>query len=138
VSFTFFTDRNLGHKFPHILRAAGLHVEEHDDHFGPTTSDVEWIAEVAARNWISVSRDERIRYKPNERAAVFAAELGLVLVIGNATHPELADNFVRTIGPITNFLSRQRAPFIAKVYRPSPKDIARNPQAPGRIDLWLD
>jgi hypothetical protein len=137
VSFTFFTDRNLGHKFPSILRGAGLHVEEHDDHFGPTTPDVEWIAAVASRSWIAVSRDERIRYKPNERRAVFDARLGLLLVIGNAPHPELAMNFVRTIDPITNFLSRQRPPFIAKVYRPSPKDAAHNPQAPGRIDLWL-
>jgi hypothetical protein len=137
VSFTFFTDRNLGHKFPDILRAAGLNVEEHDDHFGPTTPDVEWIAAVASRNWIAVSRDERIRYKPNERRAVFDARLGLLLVIGNATHPELAMNFVRTAGPIMAFLSRRNAPFIAKVYRPSPAEVARNPQAAGRIDLWL-
>jgi len=137
VSFTFFTDRNLGHKFPDILRAAGLQVEQHDDHFGPTTPDVDWIAKVASRNWIAISRDERIRYKPNERHAVFDAGLGLILLIGNAPHPELAANFVRTIDPITNFLSRRRPPFIAKVYRPSLKDVARNPQASGRIDLWL-
>lgn len=137
MSITFFTDRNLGHKFPNILRAAGLQVEEHDDYFGPTTPDVDWITTVASRNWIAVSRDERIRYKPNELAAVFGAGLGLVLVMGKATHPELAANFVRTIDPITSFLNRRRPPFIAKVYRPSPKDIARNPQAPGRIELWL-
>lgn len=75
MSFTFFTDRNLGRKFPSILRDAGLHVEEHDDHFGPPTPDVEWSAAVASRNWIAVSRDARIRYKANEQHAVFAAGL---------------------------------------------------------------
>jgi hypothetical protein len=137
VSFTFFTDRNLGHKFPSTLRAAGLDVEEHDDHFEPTTPDVEWITTVAARNWIAISRDERIRYKPNERRAVFDAGLGLLLMIGNATHPELAMNFVRSTGPIMAFLSRYKPPFIAKLYRPSPKEVARNAQAADRIDLWL-
>jgi hypothetical protein len=38
LSVVYFTDRNLGKQFPEILRAAGLTVERHDDHFGPSNS----------------------------------------------------------------------------------------------------
>jgi hypothetical protein len=33
VSLVYFTDRDLGKKIPEILRAAGLSVERHADHF---------------------------------------------------------------------------------------------------------
>jgi hypothetical protein len=35
----FFTDRDLGKRFPEILRAAGLTVQRHSDHFEPETPD---------------------------------------------------------------------------------------------------
>ncbi|MGI9179024.1 MAG: hypothetical protein ACR2H9_00720 [Longimicrobiaceae bacterium] len=137
MSFTFFTDRDLGRKFPAILRAAGLAVERHDDHFAPTTPDEEWITSVAARGWIALSHNERIRYTPNERDAVLRGRLGLLLVVGKAPFPELAANFVRSYDRIASFLDRHRPPFIAKVYRASPKELALNPDAPGRVELWF-
>lgn len=79
MAWTFFTDRNLGKRFPQLLRDAGLAVEHHDAHFAPATPDVEWIQEVAARGWIAISHDERIRYKADERSAVVAHGLGLLL-----------------------------------------------------------
>ena len=42
----FFTDRDLGRQLPSTLRAAGIRVERHDDHFGVETPDDEWIAEI--------------------------------------------------------------------------------------------
>ncbi len=137
MSFTFFTDRDLGRKFPAILRAAGLTVERHDDHFGPTTPDEEWITRVAAEGWIAISHNERIRYTPNERDAVLRAGLALLLVVGKAPFPELAANFVRSYDSIAAFLGRHQPPFIAKVYRASPKELTRNSEAPGRVELWF-
>jgi hypothetical protein len=43
VSWTFFTDRDLGKRFPEILEAAGLAVERHADHFAPDTRDEDWL-----------------------------------------------------------------------------------------------
>ncbi len=137
MSFIFFTDRDLGRQFPDILRSAGLVVERHDDHFGPTTPDEEWITRVAAEGWIAISHNERIRYTPNERDAVLRGGLGLLLVVGKAPFPELAANFVRSYHRITAFLDRYRPPFIAKVYRASPKELTLNPEAPGRVELWF-
>ncbi|MGH9203417.1 MAG: hypothetical protein ACRD2A_19515 [Vicinamibacterales bacterium] len=62
----FFTDRDLGKRFPEILAAAGLKVERHADYFSPATPDEEWLQRVGERGWIAVTHDRRIRYKPNE------------------------------------------------------------------------
>ncbi len=70
MSLVFFTDRDLGTSFPDILRSAGISVERHGDHFPPDTSDETWLAEIGARGWVILTHDRRIRYKPNELAAV--------------------------------------------------------------------
>jgi len=63
----FFLDRNLGrNKFSNILRAQGLRIEVHDDHFKPDASDPEWLSEVGERGWVVVTVDRRIRYRQLE------------------------------------------------------------------------
>jgi len=49
----------------------------------------------------------------------------------------LAASFVATRHRIEKFLKKNRPPFIAKVYRASPKELAEDPSAPGRIERWL-
>jgi hypothetical protein len=44
---------------------------------------------------------------------------------------------VATLPRIESFLSRSPPPLIAKVYRPSPSDLAADPYAPGRIERWF-
>jgi hypothetical protein len=51
----FFTDRDLGKRFPEILSAAGLLVEPHSDHFQPSTPDEEWLETVGRRGWIELA-----------------------------------------------------------------------------------
>ncbi len=132
----FFTDRDLGHQFPAILREAGLRVERHTDHCAPTSSDEKWLQLVAARGWVGVTHDARIRYKPNELAAVITHRITLLVVAGHAPHAELARSFVTTAPQISRFLARYRPPLIGKVYRPSPNERQRNPKTRGRVELW--
>lgn len=136
MSEVFFTDRDLGLTFPSILRGAGLTVERHADHFSHNCTDEEWLATVAARGWVAVTHDARIRYKPNELAAVVRHKVALLVVVGKAPHAELARSFANTAPQIRRFLSAHHPPLIAKVYRPSPAEVGRNRQAPGRIELW--
>ena len=136
VAPVFFTDRDLGKKFPDILRAAGLNVERHADHFAQDCPDTEWLREVGQRGWIAVTHDGRIRYKPNELAAVMDNKVPLLVVIGHAPYPQLAASFVTTQARILRFVENHAPPYIAKVYRPSASDVAANPAAPGRIELW--
>ena len=48
LKFVFFTDRDLGKRFPEILAAAGLTVKRHDDLFPPNCPDEQWLAHVGA------------------------------------------------------------------------------------------
>ena len=136
MSFVYFTDRDLGKRFPEILRAAGLTVERHADHFAHDTSDEAWLETVGKRGWIALTHDRRIRYKPNERGAVMQHRVALLVIVGKAPFPELASAFVNNLPAVETFLNRHKPPFIAKVYRPSTAEIAMNNTAPGHVALW--
>lgn len=136
MTLVYFTDRDLGNAFPAILRNAGLSVEQHRDHFRHDTADEEWLAEIGRREWIALTHNSRIRYTPNEREAVIRHGVRLLVIIGKAPVPDLAKSFVATQVEIATFLATHGAPLIAKVYRASPSDLARNPHAPGRIEQW--
>ena len=137
MSLVFFTDRDLGHQFPAILRGANLRVERHSDHFAPDCEDTLWLSEVAARGWISLTHDGRIRYKPNELAAIIRSRATVLVVVGKARYADLAQNFVMTMPRVQSFLHAHRTPpVIGKVYQPLPAERARDAQAPGRVELW--
>jgi hypothetical protein len=136
LSFVYFTDRDLGKRFAEILRAGGLAVKRHADHFAPDTADEAWLEEIGKRGWIALTHDRRIRYKPNERDAVMRHGVALLVIVGAAPFPDLARAFVATLPRIEHFLARQKPPFIAKVYRPSPAETAKRSGAPGRVELW--
>lgn len=132
----FFTDRDLGTRFPEIMSAAGIHVRRHRDLFPHDCPDEVWLEAVGRNGWVAVSHDARIRYKPNERAAVVEHKARLLVVVGKAPFPELARNFVATLPRITDFVGRHPAPWIAKVYRPSPAETAKKADALGSVLLW--
>ncbi|HKV51253.1 MAG TPA: hypothetical protein VJO52_08650 [Gemmatimonadaceae bacterium] len=133
---TFFTDRDLGNQFPHILASAGLKVERHRDHFAADCPDVEWLSAIGPSNGLPITHNSRIRYTPNELAAVMRFGVGLLVVIGHAPYAELARPFVVTVERIQTFLDARRPPFIAKVYRAAPTHPAGAAVLPGRIEIW--
>ncbi len=136
MNIVFFTDRDLGSSFPDILAAAGLSVERHRDHFAPDCADEVWLRSIGEQGWTALTHDRRIRYKPNERNAVIRHGVRLLVIVGNASHSDLAHAFVTTLPRIRRFLDRNRPPFIGKVYRPTPAEVARRRNAPGRVELW--
>jgi hypothetical protein len=113
-----------------------LNVERHGDHFTPDCADEEWLKSVGERGWIAVTHDGRIRYKPNELAAVVHHRVTLLVVIGKAPFLVLAQNFVATAPKLSEFLAQHKPPLIAKVYRPSPSDLAKNLNAAGELVRW--
>lgn len=137
MSVVYFTDRDLGLQFPKILQDAGLAVERHRDHF-PGASDEQWLAFVGAKQWVALTHNSRIRYTPNEKQAVIAHGVRLLVIIGQAPYPELAKSFVATHSRIEAFLQKHQPPFIAKVYRAAPAELAKNASAPGDVVLWVD
>ena len=85
---------------------------------------------------MALTHDARIRYKPNELAAVIRHRVRLVVIVGKAPFPKLAASFVATRERIEAFLEDAPPPVIAKVYRATPAQLAENPGAAGRIELW--
>lgn len=136
MSRIFFTDRNLGKQFPAILAAAGLRVERHHDLFEPAGSDEEWLEYCGTHGRVAITHDQRIRHKINERDAVIAHKVALLIVIGKAPYPELACAFVASLPRIEHFLDEHAAPYIAKVYRPVPGHAGAAIAGQGSVDLW--
>ena len=137
MGFEFFADRNCGcHVFPEALRDAGIVVHRHRDHFRDDVEDDVWLPEVAGRGWIALSFDKAIRKNELERNAVFLSGARLIQLTGaNADALQQARNFINTYRKIEDYLSRTPAPFIARVRRPSPADLALG--KPGTIDTYL-
>lgn len=136
MSAVFFTDRDLGKQFPGILAAAGLKVERCVDHFPDDCPDHVWLREIGKRGWVAITHDRRIRYKPNELAAVMAHGVALLVVIGKAPFAELARTFVATRVQIEKFLAENKPPYIAKLHRPDPAKLKDDPDAAGSVALW--
>lgn len=136
MSRIWFTDRDLGKRFPERLRAAGLIVERHVDLFPPDGPDEQWLEYCGANDRVAISHNERIRYTTNELATVVRHSVPLLIVVGKAPFPDLAENFVSTLGRIERFLDRNKPPFVAKIHRATPAELARDPTAMGSIALW--
>ena len=136
MSRVYFTDRDLGKRFPEILTTAGLTVERHHDLFPPDGPDEQWLEHCGRNGRIALTHNERIRYTPNELAAVVEHRVALLVVVGKVPLAQLAENLVNTVSRIEEFLDSHHPPYIAKVYRPSPHELARDPSTRGSIALW--
>ena len=64
-------------------------------------ADVEWLTRAGTEGWAVLMKDERIRYRPAERAAVLTAKVeGFCLVKGNLRAAAMADIFISAIEDI--------------------------------------
>jgi hypothetical protein len=113
----YFTDRDLGNRFPEILRAGGVRVERHDDHFSQLTPDPEWIGEIGRRGWIALTRDARIRYSPLAVETLMESGARLFVIVGRLTTAEAAATFLRQRKRIERLLRKESKPFIGKIRR---------------------
>ena len=93
------------------MRAAGANVEVHDAHFPANAADEDWLRAVGAKGWIVLTKDSKIRYRPNEIAALKEAEVvAVVLIAGNLIGPEMADLFVKTLRKIERVAGSAKPP----------------------------
>jgi len=101
------------------LRKAGLNVEIHDDHFPQNAEDPEWLKEAGKKNWIVVTRDERIRYRAAERQAIRRAKVRAFVLAaqGDLRVEMLAEIFLKALPKIRRTVKQQKPPFIAKISR---------------------
>jgi predicted nuclease of predicted toxin-antitoxin system len=115
---TFFVDFCLGRHVGEALRAAGLKVEFHLDHFAEDAEDEEWLPVVGERNWVVLTKDKGIRRKSWEREKVISAKVRLfTLPSGNMTGEEMAKMYLANRFRMARFLRKHPPPFIAVVRR---------------------
>jgi predicted nuclease of predicted toxin-antitoxin system len=122
----FFIDRCLGKKtVVEALRNAGAIVKIHDDCFPQDTPDEEWLLEVGKKNWVVLTKDEKIGSRLHEQIAVAQGNVKLfILASTNLSGQQIAETFVKTLGKMEKFSLNHPAPFMAKVYHS------------GQISLW--
>ncbi len=124
----FFIDRCLGkHPILEKLRATGITVLTHDDHFPENTLDADWIPKVAKWGWVILTKDASIARNPLERQAVARAKIRMfTLASAELTGEEIAIAFQKALNPMLKFIKKNDPPFIAKVYRD------------GKVSAWKD
>ena len=102
----FFVDRSLGrHRVPKLLRENGWSLVTLAEHYGTpadeAVTDVDWLELAGQNRWPVLMKDERIRYRPAERAAVRAHDVrAFYLTSGNLTSQQMADVFIASRGLI--------------------------------------
>jgi predicted nuclease of predicted toxin-antitoxin system len=95
-----------------------LAIEIHDDHFSRDEEDHVWLDEVGKRNWVVLTKDQRLRYRPLELAALRASRARVfVLVAGNLTGEDVAEAFVAVLPRMARILRERSGPFIARINR---------------------
>lgn len=116
---TLFIDRDLwSRRLDAALREAGIPFVAHRDLFAGDTPDVEWIAEVGRRGMVVLTRDQEIRRRPNELAAVRAARIHLfALTSGNLSAGETAALCVAAWPAVQRAVARHPAPAIFSITR---------------------
>ncbi len=81
--FTYFVDECLGrHIVPDALRGA-IDPAERVEILPQGTLDLEWIPLAHSGGWVCFTKDRALRHRPNELAALLAANIA-VFVVGEA------------------------------------------------------
>jgi len=113
----FFLDRSLGvEPIRAELIKAGLVVEIHDDHFARDEEDRVWLQRVGEFGWVVLTKDQRLRYRPLEIAALRTSKVRVfVLTAGNLRGVEIAAAFGTALPGICKVLRGQLGPFVARV-----------------------
>ncbi|MEX2459497.1 MAG: hypothetical protein WD770_11010 [Actinomycetota bacterium] len=115
-----FCDRSLGARVvPTRLRQLHGHVVAHDEVFGRDTDDEVWLREAGRRSWIVLTRDDRIRYRPGERAAILGADVRCFVLnpTKGMTGEDMATALATALPRILAISAAERGPFIKGVNR---------------------
>jgi predicted nuclease of predicted toxin-antitoxin system len=116
---TLFIDRDAwSHKLDQALKSAGVPFVAHRDLFEHDTPDSEWLANVGARCWVVLTRDQHIRHRPNELRAVRESKLHVfALTSGNLSAAETADLVLKAWPAIQTAVENHAPPMLWSITR---------------------
>jgi uncharacterized protein with PIN domain len=126
-NLAFFVDRSLG-KEPLIsrLRQLGWTVRAHDDFFESSADDTAWLEYCGRQGLIVLTKDEKIRYRPAEKAMLIEHNCRcFVLTAGTISSRQIADTFERAAHRIVQVACQEAAPFLAYIDRRGKVTLSR-------------
>lgn len=95
------------------IAASGASVRIPGDPFPRGTLDHVWLSACGTNEWIVLMRDQRVRRRPLELAALHQFKVGaFVLTAGQATATETADAVERLLTKFVNISVSERRPFL--------------------------
>jgi hypothetical protein len=113
-----FLDENLdGDTIANALRAGNVPVRRLSEELDRSAEDAVWLPVIAARGWAIATRDNRMRHRPSERAAISAADTILVVLRGNSLRGEaMARILVDAYPGLKRLVARYQPPMIIHIY----------------------
>ena len=114
-----YTDYNVGTSIGRALRLVGVEVELHVDRYASgLVPDEKWIAEVTATGLVILTKDTRIRSRPNERS-VFEAVGAKAFVLATRGASKLVNlrAVLNAWDEMTAIADMQAAPFMYGIDR---------------------
>lgn len=106
----------MGRAVGRRLEEEGIRVELHDDHFSQGTPDAKWLPVVGQRGWIVLTKDTRIRYRPNEKHALLAAGVrAFAFTSGSLSGTEMSEAIVKALPRMLKLLAARSSAFVARI-----------------------
>jgi hypothetical protein len=113
---TFLIDENLGEPLARGMKAFGEDVVHLRDHFPKGTSDEVVLERLGKDGWFLITRDERIRRRPGELAALKEHSVGAFFLAGKGLgRCALIRQLVRNWHRIKEHAHKRRPPFALRV-----------------------
>lgn len=112
-------------------------IELHTDYLARGASDVEVITECGRREWILISCDDRIRYVPENKAAVIRNRVQVFMFNkGNYQGVEYAAALIVGRTQLLNMIRLTAGPFFARITRSG--DVVALEPKPSKADTSRD
>lgn len=113
---TFFFDNNLGQNLVIGLRAFGEDVVHLTEKFPHNTPDEIWLKEIGEKNYVLITRDERVRWNPAELSAFCKNKVGAFFLGGkNLNKWGIIQQLIRNWPQIVDLSGKTRKPFAFRI-----------------------
>ena len=112
----FIVDENLSPHMARGMREFGEQVEHLLDHFAMGTADETWLPVVGQREQILITRDDSIRWRPAQLAALRRYKVGAFFLGGkNRSRCDLIRQIVRNWPRIKERAAKEPRPFAFRI-----------------------
>lgn len=114
-----FIDRDAWSKaLGSVLAGAGVGHIAHHQRFAPDSPDIEWIQAAGREGWIAITRDQNIRRKPNELAAIRRSRVIIfVFTSGNLSATQTAAILLKALPQIYRKTRAAKRPALFSIRR---------------------